>query len=105
MPTEGVLLSGKKWHVIISRKKSPGLEQGEHYILALCDEKVRVEDLTLKELKELSAVAFDFAFEITHGTMRCRIAWSGSGISTRPHPHFHIMVIEEGDKLPPLVQR
>lgn len=98
----GILTTGRKWQVIESRKKAPGLVAGQHLVLTLTD-NISANELTLAERVEILGVAERFAMERNGGNYR--IAYNGPELGTRKHLHVHIMLPSGGDKLPAIVER
>ncbi len=108
-PTEhvwqGMLYSGKKWLIERSRKKAPGLYKGRHYIMQLKDNPIDVVRMTQADFMECMQKALDFARTMSFGTERYRIVYNGPYTGTLHFGHFHIILPEEGDELPPFVER
>ena len=101
----GVLSTGKKWQIVQSRKRSPGLIKGEHLSFSLIGDESPIHEVSQTEWIEIVAAAHNFAMFRTAPEYNFRIAYNGPGVGTRNHIHIHIMIPENGDNLPFLVQR
>ena len=101
--TEGMLPCGLAYIIDVSRKKSPGLVGGEHFIAIFKDFEVPIHDLPPMAFLELSVVAHEFAIAHVFYPGGYRVAYNGPGVGRRNHAHIHIMLPKSEDKLPTLV--
>ncbi len=100
------LPSGRPCKVIPSRRRSPGLDEGRHFILQPISEEPPLQD---QEQEDLLAEALRFAKGAAKEPGRYRVAINGSAqrkgqMDTRATTHVHIMLPEGNDELPRLVR-
>jgi hypothetical protein len=100
---EGVLPCGLAYIIDESRKKSPGLAEGVHFIAVFKDLEVPIPELPPMAFLELTTVAHEFAVEHAFYRGGYRVAYNGPGVGRRNHAHIHIMFPKESDELPTLV--
>lgn len=100
---EGMLPCGLWYLIEKSRKKAPGLVEGEHLVAVFRDLVVPIPHLPPKAFLELSFMAHEFAIEHVFYPGGYRIAYNGPGVGRRNHAHIHIMLPKGNDKLPSLV--
>lgn len=106
--TEGVLPCGRRFSIHVSRKKSPGLAEGEHYIAVLLKEDGSGDETSIPNLPSITFVelvmkAHEFAIQNGGSGGKYRIAFNGPGVGRRAHAHVHIMLPSGNDALPTLV--
>ena len=86
----GILPCGLGYIIDESRKKSPGLTEGVHFIAVFKGLEVPIHELPPKAFLELSVVAHDFAVENAFFLGGYRVAYNGPGVwPSQPctHPH------------------
>lgn len=103
---ELALSTGRICEVIKSRRKSPGLERGTHWILRLVTEE---PPPTERDLEALLSEALRLAMQGAKEPGRFRLALNGPAQrrgqrDTRAQTHVHIMLPEGNDELPRLVR-
>ena len=101
---EGMLPCGLVYTIHESRKKSPGLVEGMHFIAVFKDLELPIPELPHGAFRELSVVAHEFADQNAFAPGAYRIAYNGPGVGRRNHAHIHIMLPKGTDKLPTLVE-
>jgi hypothetical protein len=100
---EGILPCGLTYVIDESRKKSPGLSEGKHFIAVFKDHELPIPELPPHAFIDLVVVAHRFAVENAFYHGGYRVAYNGPGVGRRNHAHVHIMLPLESDKLPTLV--
>jgi hypothetical protein len=101
---EGMLDCGLAYSIHESRKKSPGLNEGQHFIAVFKDLEVPIHDLPPSAFRQLASVVHDFAVRNAFEPGAYRVAYNGPGVGRRNHAHIHIMFPKGADKLPTLVE-
>ncbi len=92
----------------MSRKKAPGIKEGEHYIAVLLKEDDSGDETSIPNLPsivfaELVVAAHAFAVQNGGEEGKYRIAFNGPGVGRRAHAHVHIIMPAGDDALPTLV--
>lgn len=99
----GTLTCGLKYTITKSRKKSPGLVEGFHFIAVLADLDSSISELPPGVFQDLWCKAQAFAEENAFKPGAYRIGYNGPLVGRRKHAHIHIMFPDGNDKLPNLV--
>jgi hypothetical protein len=101
---EGTLECGLKYVIEPSRKKSPGLTAGAHFIAVIKGQELSIAQLPAGAFLELCGLAYAFADANAFTPGAFRVAYNGPSVARRTHAHIHIMLPGGVDSLPNLVE-
>lgn len=99
---EGTLECGLPYSIAPSRKKSPGLAEGTHFIAAIKGCALSIPELPSGAFRELCDIAHKFAEANAVAPGAYRVAYNGPAAGRRTHAHIHILLPTGDDSLPQL---